>query len=37
MNIHISDMTIDDYEAIYALWEASEGIGLSDADSKEGA
>jgi len=36
MNIEIRELTIDEYYQIYALWEASEGIGLSDADSKEG-
>jgi ribosomal protein S18 acetylase RimI-like enzyme len=36
MNIQIREMTISDYEAIYVLWQNSEGIGLSDADSKEG-
>lgn len=36
MNIELREMTIDDYEAVYAVWEGSEGIGLSDADSKEG-
>jgi len=36
MSIQIREMTIADYEPIYALWQASEGIGLSDADSKEG-
>jgi ribosomal protein S18 acetylase RimI-like enzyme len=36
MNTNIREMTIDDYEQVYALWENSEGIGLSDADSKEG-
>jgi ribosomal protein S18 acetylase RimI-like enzyme len=36
MSIQIREMTIADYEPIYALWLASEGIGLSDADSKEG-
>lgn len=36
MSIQIREMSIDDYEPIYALWEASEGLGLSDADSKEG-
>jgi ribosomal protein S18 acetylase RimI-like enzyme len=36
MNIELREMTIDDYEAAYAVWERSEGIGLSDADSKEG-
>lgn len=36
MSIQLREMTIDDYESVYALWSASEGIGLSDADSKEG-
>jgi ribosomal protein S18 acetylase RimI-like enzyme len=36
MNIQLREMTIADYEDVYAVWEASEGIGLSDADSKEG-
>ena len=30
-------MTIDDYDAVYALWLASDGIGLNDVDdSREG-
>ena len=30
-------MTIDDYDAVYALWRASDGIGLNDVDdSREG-
>jgi ribosomal protein S18 acetylase RimI-like enzyme len=36
MNIQIREMTIADYEPVYTLWQNSEGIGLSDADSKEG-
>jgi ribosomal protein S18 acetylase RimI-like enzyme len=36
MNIQIREMDILDYDLIYGLWQASEGIGLSDADSKEG-
>jgi ribosomal protein S18 acetylase RimI-like enzyme len=36
MSIQIREMEITDYEPIYALWRVSEGIGLSDADSKEG-
>ncbi len=36
MNIELREMTIENYEPIYALWQASEGLGLSDADSKEG-
>lgn len=36
MNIEIRELTIGDYETVYELWRNSEGIGLSDADSKEG-
>jgi ribosomal protein S18 acetylase RimI-like enzyme len=36
MAVEIRDMTIADYEEVYKLWSESEGIGLSDADSKEG-
>ncbi len=36
MGVEIREMTIRDYEPVYALWSKSEGIGLSDADSKEG-
>jgi putative acetyltransferase len=36
MSIQIREMTIADYEPVYTVWENSEGIGLSDADSKEG-
>ena len=36
MGIQIREMTVADYEPVYALWQVSEGIGLSDADSKEG-
>jgi ribosomal protein S18 acetylase RimI-like enzyme len=35
MREEIREMTIDDYPAVYALWQATEGIGLSQADSKE--
>lgn len=35
MSIELREMTIKDYEKVHALWEESEGIGLSDADSKE--
>ena len=28
-------MTIEDYEKVLDLWENTDGIGLSDADSKE--
>jgi ribosomal protein S18 acetylase RimI-like enzyme len=36
MSIQIREMSIKDYQPVYALWEVSEGVGLSDADSKEG-
>jgi putative acetyltransferase len=36
MSIAIRDMDIEDYESVYRMWESVEGIGLSDADSKEG-
>jgi ribosomal protein S18 acetylase RimI-like enzyme len=36
MSLAVREMTIEDYDPVYALWEASEGLGLSDADSKEG-
>jgi ribosomal protein S18 acetylase RimI-like enzyme len=36
MRVAVREMTIEDYDLVYALWAASEGIGLSDADSKEG-
>jgi putative acetyltransferase len=35
MSITISQFTIDAYEEIISLWKDCEGIGLSDADSKE--
>ena len=36
MNITIREMTIRDYDAVLALWQASQGIGLSEADSEQG-
>jgi len=36
MKTNMREMTIDDYDVAYALWESSEGVGLSDADSKVG-
>ncbi len=35
MAFTIRDFHIDDYDAAYALWQASEGIGLSAADSRD--
>lgn len=31
----IREMTPQDYDAVYALWEQTEGVGLSAADSRE--
>jgi putative acetyltransferase len=36
MAIKIDEFSIDDYDAVYSLWRESEGLGLSDADSREG-
>ena len=36
MSIELREMTIDNYKSVYAIWAESEGVGLSDADSKEG-
>jgi ribosomal protein S18 acetylase RimI-like enzyme len=36
MNITINEMDIKDYDQIYQLWESSENIGLSKADSRYG-
>ena len=35
MSVVIREMTIEDYDAVLALWQVSEGVGLSDADSEE--
>lgn len=35
MGIQIREMHIEDYDRIIALWNDSEGIGLSSADSRE--
>jgi ribosomal protein S18 acetylase RimI-like enzyme len=32
----IREMTIRDYDQVVGLWQNSEGVGLSDADSREG-
>ena len=36
MDYQIQSMTVDDYDEVTSLWRASEGIGLSSADSREG-
>jgi len=35
MDFSISPFTIDMYEEVITLWKETEGIGLSDADSKK--
>jgi N-acetylglutamate synthase len=35
MKIRISDFKIESYERAISLWKRCEGVGLSDADSKE--
>ncbi|MGB2955552.1 MAG: GNAT family N-acetyltransferase [Anaerolineales bacterium] len=36
MTINIHEMSIEDYDIIYKLWEKSDNIGLSKADSHHG-
>ena len=36
MSVAIREMTLQDYAEVLALWRTSEGVGLSDADSREG-
>ncbi|MCA9995543.1 MAG: GNAT family N-acetyltransferase [Anaerolineales bacterium] len=31
----IRELTLADYDAVYALWQACEGVGLGDSDSRE--
>ena len=33
--VRITPMTIADYTAVYALWSATPGLGLTAADSRE--
>ncbi len=35
MTLHFRALTLADYDAVHALWQSSEGVGLSDADSRE--
>lgn len=35
MNVEIVPMTMDDYDGVLAIWRAAEGVGVSDADSRE--
>jgi len=34
-NANIRNMTIDDYNQVFALWDASSGVGLNDADDSQ--
>lgn len=34
MDFEIRDMSIDQYNLVYELWENSEGVGLSQSDSR---
>jgi len=36
MSVLIQEMTIQDYDEVRALWEESDGIEISDADSRDG-
>ncbi|MFQ5903472.1 MAG: GNAT family N-acetyltransferase [Candidatus Binatia bacterium] len=36
MGIVIREMALQDYDEVLALWQTSEGVGLSDADLEEG-
>ena len=36
MSMVIREMAIRDYDEVANLWQSSEGVGLSDADSREG-
>ena len=35
MTIKISHFLLEDYEEVFSLWQQCEGIGLSEADSRE--
>jgi ribosomal protein S18 acetylase RimI-like enzyme len=35
MKFILREFTIEDYDAAYALWQATEGIGLSEADKRD--
>ncbi len=36
MAIELRELTINDYDEVINVWKKSDGVGLSDADSKEG-
>lgn len=33
--VEVRELTLDDYEEVIALWRATEGVGLSAADTRE--
>ncbi|HNT76115.1 MAG TPA: GNAT family N-acetyltransferase [Anaerolineae bacterium] len=35
MTVTFRELTLSDYDAVLALWQSVEGVGLSDADSRE--
>jgi ribosomal protein S18 acetylase RimI-like enzyme len=35
VNYNIRQMTMDDYEEVYRLWEKAEGISLEESDTRE--
>jgi N-acetylglutamate synthase len=35
MAITYRELTLSDYDAVIALWQSADGVGLSDADSRE--
>lgn len=36
MDVELREMTIEDYAIVIDIWEKSDGVGLSEGDSKEG-
>jgi N-acetylglutamate synthase len=34
--VHITEMTLDDYPEVAALWQACDGVGFSPSDTREG-
>jgi N-acetylglutamate synthase len=35
MAVRVRELTMADYDAVYGLWRSCEGIGLSEADSRQ--
>jgi ribosomal protein S18 acetylase RimI-like enzyme len=35
MTVYTREMTIDDYDEVFDLWQVSEGVGLSTADERD--